>query len=92
MRPFAVSGRQRVRRRGVVGHCGLFARDVVDVDGIPVTNLADTWVDMGELIRPGVPLGLDDLVIMGDAVADRLGSITPLVEALDVLGLDVGDG
>ncbi|WP_461047921.1 hypothetical protein [Terrabacter koreensis] len=72
-----------VRRRGVVGHCGLFARDVVDVDGIPVTNLADTWVDMGELIRPGVPLGLDDLVIMGDAVADRLGSITPLVEALD---------
>lgn len=72
-----------VRRRSVVGHRGLFSRDVVDVRGVPVTNLADTWVDMGELIAPGFPLGLDDLVIMGDAVANALGSVEPLREALD---------
>jgi hypothetical protein len=72
-----------VRRRGVVGHRGLFSRDVVDVYGVPVTNLADTWVDMGELIAPGFPLGLDDLVIMGDAVASALGSVEPLREALE---------
>ena len=72
-----------VRRRGLVGHRGLFDRDVVDVDGTPVTSLPDTWVDMGELICPGTPLGLDDLVVMGDAIADTLGSVEPLREALD---------
>jgi len=72
-----------VRRGGVVGHRGLFNRDVVDVGGVPVTNMADTWVDMGELIGPGFPLGLDDLVIIGDAVANTLGSVEPLREALE---------
>lgn len=72
-----------VRRRGIVGHRGLFSRDVVDVGGVPVTNLADTWVDIGELIRPGFPFGLDDLVVMGDAVANALGSVEPLREALE---------
>ncbi|WP_141819560.1 hypothetical protein [Humibacillus xanthopallidus] len=47
-----------------------------------MTSLAETWVDMGELIRPGFPLGLDDLVVMGDAVATKLGSVEPLQEAL----------
>ncbi|WP_404387479.1 hypothetical protein [Humibacillus xanthopallidus] len=71
-----------VRRRGLVGHRGLFERDVTDVSGVPVTSLPDTWVDMGELIRPGFALGLDDLVIMGDAVANTLGSVEPLHAAL----------
>ena len=37
---------------------------------------------MGEPIRPGIPLGHDDLVAMGDAVAHKLGSVEPLCEAL----------
>ncbi|HET7725461.1 MAG TPA: hypothetical protein VFK68_12530 [Propionibacteriaceae bacterium] len=71
-----------IRRRGMIGHRGLFNREVVTSAGLPVTSLAETWVDMGELIRPGFPLGLDDLVVMGDAVATKLGSVEPLHEAL----------
>lgn len=72
-----------VRRPDVIGHRGFNDREVIEVDGIPVTGLADTWVDFGELIRPGVPLGLDDLIILGDAVAQRLGSVEPLRVALE---------
>ncbi|WP_141844827.1 hypothetical protein [Humibacillus xanthopallidus] len=71
-----------IRRRGLIGHRGLLSREVVTFAGLPVTSPAETWVDMGELIRPGMPLGLDDLVVMGDAVATRLGSVDPLHEAL----------
>ena len=71
-----------VRRPGFVGHRGLSSRAVVRVAGLTVTSLAETWVDMGELIRPGIPLGHDDLVVMGDAVANKLGSVDPLREAL----------
>lgn len=72
----------QMHRPGFIGHRGLSSRTVVRVAGLPVTSLADTWVDMGELIRPGIPLGHDDLVAMGDAVADKLGSVEPLREAL----------
>ena len=71
-----------MRRRGLVGHRGLFSREVITFAGLPVTSPAETWVDMGELIAPGFPLGIDDLVVMGDAVANRLGSVEPLREAL----------
>ncbi|MFM6849411.1 MAG: hypothetical protein ACKOVB_09945 [Terrabacter sp.] len=71
-----------VRRPGFVGHRGLSDRTVVRVAGLPVTSLADTWVDLGELVRPGIPLGHDDLVMIGDAVAARLGSVEPLRTAL----------
>lgn len=71
-----------VRRVGVVGHRGLSERHVDSIRGVPVVGMADTWVDMGELIRPGVPLGMDHLVIMGDAVATALGSVEPLHRAL----------
>ena len=37
-------------------------------------------------IRPGVALGLDDVVIMGDAVATALGSVEPLRRALESRG------
>ncbi len=50
---------------------------------MPATSLADTWVDMGELIAPGFPMGLDDLVVMGDAIANVLGSVEPLRAALE---------
>jgi hypothetical protein len=71
-----------VRRRGVRGHRGYECRQVEEVDGLPVVGLADTWVDMGELIGPGLPVGLDDLIIMGDAIATRLRGVHPLREAL----------
>jgi hypothetical protein len=71
-----------VRRRGMIGHRGLLSREVMTFAGLPVTCLAETWVDMGELIRPGFPMGMDDLVVIGDAVASKLGSVDPLREAL----------
>lgn len=71
------------RRPGVAGHRGIEARHVDHVNGIPVTSLADTWVDMGELIGPGKPVGLDDLIVLGDAIALRLGSVQPMREALE---------
>ena len=71
------------RRPGVAGHRGLEARAVFQVKGVPVTGLADTWVDMGELIGPGTSVGLDDLIMLGDAIALRLGSVQPLRAALE---------
>jgi hypothetical protein len=72
-----------VRRQGVVGHRGLLTRDVVTIHGVPAISAADTWVDMGELIAPGIPLGLDDLIVLGDAVANLCGSVEPLLVALE---------
>jgi hypothetical protein len=71
-----------VRRRGVRGHRGYECRRIDEVDGLPVVGLADTWVDMGELIGSGRPVGLDDLIIMGDAIATRLRAVDPLRAAL----------
>ena len=59
-----------VRREGCIGHRGLERRTVVRRDGVPVTSLVDTWVDLGEVLRRG--LGLDDLVVVGDVVARHL--------------------
>lgn len=70
------------RTRGVRGHRGYERRTVEQIAGLPVVGMADTWVDMGELIGPGLPVGLDDLIVMGDAIATRLGSIDPLRLAL----------
>ena len=71
-----------VRREGVVGHRVLHARAVVDVRGLRVVDLADTWVDLGELVGRAKPVGLDDLIVVGDACATRLDSVAPLRRAL----------
>ena len=52
------------------------------VEGVPVVGLADTWVDFGELVGRGKPVGLDDLIVLGDAIATRLASALPLRIAL----------
>lgn len=70
------------RRLRVSGHRGLELRELSEVHGLPVVGPVDTWVDMGELIGPGKPVGLDDLIVMGDAVANQLGSVDPLRECL----------
>ena len=64
----------RLRRRGVVAHRGQRATTLVQ--GLPVTDLAETWLDLAPV------LGLDDLVVLGDAVAQRLGSTEPMRELL----------
>lgn len=59
-----------VKREGCIGHRGLTRRTVTTHRGVAVTGLADTWVDLGEVLRRG--LGLDDLVVAGDVVAQLL--------------------
>lgn len=73
---------RRMRRPDVVAHRCLHARSRDVIDGLPVVGLADTWVDLGELVGRGKPAGLDDLIVVGDAVAARLGVVAPLREAL----------
>jgi hypothetical protein len=64
------SERSQIRRRGCRGHRGSQVRATTVVRGLRVTGLADTWVDLGELLGGGVEL--DDLVVIGDQVATRL--------------------
>lgn len=78
------AGAGPVRRDGCIGHRGIGRRSVVTRQGLPVTDLADTWVDLGEVVRRG--LTVDDLVVVGDAVAraleraDSAGSGTRLLQ------------
>jgi hypothetical protein len=73
----------RVRRVEVIGHRGLESREVVEVHGLPVVGPADTWADLGEYVGPGLPVGLDDLIVAGDAAANLLGGIPPLKRAVE---------
>jgi hypothetical protein len=72
----------QIRRAGVVGHRALHPRATGMVDGLPVVGPADTWVDLGELVGRGKPVGLDDLIVVGDACATALDTTTPLRVAL----------
>ncbi|NUO90265.1 MAG: hypothetical protein HOQ18_05495 [Dermatophilaceae bacterium] len=73
----------RIRREDVRGHRGLESRDVVEVCGLPVVAPADTWADLGEFVGPGRPVGLDDLIAAGDAVANILGGTAALKRAVE---------
>ncbi|WP_404380062.1 hypothetical protein LL946_09605 [Knoellia locipacati] len=61
-----------VRRSGCIGHRGIDRRKVVTRHALPVTDLAHTWVDLGEVLGRGRGLTLDDLVVAGDVVARLL--------------------
>ncbi|CAN7362967.1 hypothetical protein [Knoellia sp. LjRoot47] len=61
------SARPPVERAGCRGHRGLESRDVVLAAGLPVTGLADTWVDLAAVGTPR-SLPVDDLVVVTDAV------------------------
>ena len=63
------SNRNRVVRRGCRGHRGAEARSSATLHGVRLTGLADTWVDLGEVMGRGITL--DDLVIAGDVVTTR---------------------
>jgi hypothetical protein len=73
----------QVRRAGCRGHRGLERREVMDVDGLRVVGLVDTWCDLGELSAG--EMGVDDLVVVGDVVVNRLepGGHAALRAALD---------
>lgn len=73
----------RIRRPEVVGHRGLESREIVLVHDLPVVAPADTWVDLGEYIGVGRPIGLDDVIIAGDAAANLTGSVALLREAIE---------
>lgn len=79
VRPINVS---QVRRPDIAGHRALHPRKIVMLEGLPVVGPADTWVDLGEFVGPGKPVGLDDLIVAGDAAAGRLNSIEDLRRAL----------
>lgn len=69
------SGRTRIRRAGCVGHLGLERRELAIHSGLTVVSPADTWVDLADL-------PLDDLVVLGDAIASRDRSTDSLVKAI----------
>lgn len=71
-----------IRRAQVVGHRAVHARALTTTHGLPVVGLADTWVDLGELVGRGKPMGLDDAIVIGDACAEALHSVDPLRRAL----------
>jgi hypothetical protein len=71
-----------LRRADVVGHRMVHARALTTAHGLPVVDLADTWVDLGELVGRGKPMGLDDAIVVGDACATVLQSVGPLRRAL----------
>lgn len=77
MRP---TGRGQVRRHGCLGHRGLELRETGRVAGVQVVGPADTWVDLGEVLHRG--LSLDDLVVAGDAVANRPGGVAAMTTVL----------
>ena len=73
------SGHGRIERHGCVGHGGMERREIVTRCDVPVTGLADTWVDLGELANPA--LTRDDLTVVGDAAL--LAFELPLITAPD---------
>ena len=54
------------RRKGVAGHrLRIRDGDLVEVDGLRLTSVARTWVDLGSM------LPLDELVVAGDAIVSE---------------------
>lgn len=77
------SGVGPIQRPGCRGHRGLEARTTVVLNGLPVTGLEDTWVDLGEVLKRG--LALDDLVVAGDVVASRLDELNETGAGVDLM-------
>lgn len=76
-----------IERLGCSGHAGLPSRQTALVRGLPVTSLADTCVDLGELAEPA--LTRDDLVVIGDAIALALDrALAPVDEDDDAAWAD----
>jgi len=60
------SGAPLPRRRGIAGHrLKIREGDLVEIDGLGLTSVARTWVDLGSV------LPIDDLVVAGDAIVSE---------------------
>lgn len=60
------SGKTLPRRKGIAGHrLKLRDGDLIEIDGLRLTSVARTWVDLGSV------LPLDDLVVAGDAIVSE---------------------
>jgi hypothetical protein len=70
------SARNPIARPQVTPHRGLQHRRVATVSGIRVVAGADVWVDLGSV------LSVEDLVVMGDEIARRAGSVDLLHRVL----------
>ena len=64
------TARSRIVRKGCVSHKGLERRQVYRVGGLPVTSLADTWLDLIQAFRNRLTIA--DAVMVGDAIVERL--------------------
>lgn len=65
-RPHSRRTALRYRRRE------LRPEDVTVVDGVPVTSLARTWIDLAELVRPADLVAVGDSVLRSGAALDEL--------------------
>lgn len=74
------SRRAAVERRGCLSHRGAERRSLVVLEGLRVTSLVDTWVDLGEVMPRG--LSFEDLVVAGDTVASRSSGPADAVDRL----------
>lgn len=64
------TGRSQLERRGCVSHRGLERRETAVINGIPVTSLADTWLDVIGAFHARI--FLEDAVMMGDAAVEMI--------------------
>lgn len=62
-------GRPPIVRAGVRSHNGTELRTAVVRDGLRVTSIADTWVD---LAAPWLGLRVDELIVAGDAACELI--------------------
>ncbi len=64
------SVRPPIERLGCVSHRGLERRETAVINGIPVTSLADTWLDVIGAFHARI--FLEDAVMMGDAAVEMI--------------------
>lgn len=54
------------RRRGIIGHrLDIVESDLTEMDGVPVTSVARTWLDLGTILT------LEDLIVAGDQIVSE---------------------
>lgn len=67
-----------IERLGCQSHRGLERRVIQDVRGIPLTSIADTWLDMIEKYYKR--LSVTDAVLVGDAAVELLARTRPTID------------
>ncbi|QKE83861.1 hypothetical protein [Arthrobacter sp. NEB 688] len=76
------SGSGQPLRRGLRGHRGVESRAVVRDGSVVLVEVADTWCDLGDLGRRR--LGVEDLVVAGDAAVTRIDEAAGVTRAESV--------